>query len=67
MLTGTVSDLDNDGLFEVIDADDGRLLSFNPFGTPPPNSRINQGRNARETPRTEVCSYRGRSLADPSH
>jgi hypothetical protein len=36
MLTGTVSDFDNDGLFGVIDADDGRLLLFNLRGTPPP-------------------------------
>ena len=29
MLTGTISDLDPEGLFGVIDADDGRLVLFN--------------------------------------
>ena len=29
MLTGTISDFDADGLFGVIDADDGRLILFN--------------------------------------
>jgi cold shock CspA family protein len=29
MLVGTISDLDPDGLFGVIDADDGRLVLFN--------------------------------------
>jgi hypothetical protein len=29
MLTDTISDLDSEGLFGVIDADDGRLVLFN--------------------------------------
>ena len=29
MLTGTISDFDPDGLFGVIDADDGHLVLFN--------------------------------------
>jgi mono/diheme cytochrome c family protein len=29
MLTGTISDFDAEGLFGVIDADDGRLILFN--------------------------------------
>lgn len=29
MLTGTISDFDSEGLFGVIDADDGRLVLFN--------------------------------------
>ena len=29
MLTGTISDFDAEGLFGVIDSDDGRLLLFN--------------------------------------
>jgi cold shock CspA family protein len=36
MLTGTVSDFDSDGLFGVINAEDGRLLLFNLRGIPPP-------------------------------
>ena len=32
MLTGTISDLDSDGLFGVIEADDGRLVLFNLHG-----------------------------------
>jgi hypothetical protein len=35
MLTGTVSDFDSDGLFGLINADDGRLSLFNLRGTPP--------------------------------
>jgi hypothetical protein len=34
-LTGTVSDLDEDGLFGLITADDGGLLLFNLRETPP--------------------------------
>jgi len=35
MLTGTISDFDKDGLFGLIDADDGRLILFNLRGMEP--------------------------------
>ena len=34
-LEGIISDFDTDGLFGIINADDGRLLLFNLRGTPP--------------------------------
>jgi hypothetical protein len=34
--TGTISDLDADGLYGLIDADDGRLVLFNLWGIDPP-------------------------------
>jgi hypothetical protein len=34
-LKGVISDFDTDGLFGIINADDGRLLLFNLRGTPP--------------------------------
>jgi hypothetical protein len=36
MLMGTISDYDADGLFGLIDADDGRLVLFNLQGVEPP-------------------------------
>lgn len=36
MLTGTISDFDKDGLFGLIDADDGRVILFNLRGMEPP-------------------------------
>lgn len=36
MLTGTISDYDVDGLFGLIDADDGRLVLFNLQGVEAP-------------------------------
>jgi hypothetical protein len=35
MLIGTISDFDTEGLFGVIDADDGRLVLFNLRGLDP--------------------------------
>ena len=36
MLTGTISDYDTEGLFGLIDADDGRLVVFNLQGLESP-------------------------------
>jgi len=36
MLTGMISDYDAEGLFGLIDADDGRLVLFNLQGVEPP-------------------------------
>jgi hypothetical protein len=35
IFTGTIRDLDSEGLFELISADDGRVLPFNLRSTPP--------------------------------
>jgi hypothetical protein len=60
-LIGTVSDFGSDGLFGVIVADDGRVLLFNLFATPPKfRERIRIGARVR----FELGSSRtGRAIA----
>ena len=60
-LTGTVSDLDEGGLFGLIIADDGRLLVFNLRKTPPVQRHLFQVGTRVEFTK-EVCEPGARAV-----